>query len=116
MLTQSYSAADFLHGPIAMLTEEFPVIAIGIKGPAMADMHAMIFEIIEHKAEIAVISNDKKIINELEHSISLPANLPEWLSPIVAVIPGQLLALKLALVKGHDPDNPRGLSKVTRTL
>lgn len=116
MLTQSYSAADFRHGPIAMLTEGFPVIAIGIKGPAMADMQAVILEILERKAEIAVISNDKKIIAELEHSISLPANLPEWLSPIVTVIPGQLLALNLALVKGHDPDNPRSLSKVTRTL
>jgi len=116
MLTQSYSAADFRHGPIAMLADGFPVIAIGIKGPAMADMHAMILEIIERKAEIAVISNDNQIINELEHSIPLPANLPEWLSPIVTVIPGQLLALNLALVKGYDPDNPRGLSKVTRTL
>jgi len=45
--------------------------------------------------------------------LSLP--LPEALSPLAAVIPGQLLALHLSLARGLDPDRPRGLSKVTRT-
>ena len=42
--------------------------------------------------------------------------MPEWLSPVTAVIPGQVLALRLAEAKGLDPDTPRGLRKVTRTL
>jgi glucosamine--fructose-6-phosphate aminotransferase (isomerizing) len=41
--------------------------------------------------------------------------MAEWLSPLCAVVPGQLLALHLALAKGIDPEHPRGLNKVTRT-
>jgi glucosamine--fructose-6-phosphate aminotransferase (isomerizing) len=43
-------------------------------------------------------------------------SLPEWLSPMIAVIPGQLMAYHLTSVKGYDPDHPRGLTKVTKTL
>ena len=48
--------------------------------------------------------------------VELPRALPEALSPLAAVLPGQLLALHLSLARGLDPDRPRGLSKVTRTL
>jgi glutamine---fructose-6-phosphate transaminase (isomerizing) len=116
MLTQSYSAADFRHGPIAMLEVGFPVLAVAIKGPTSTDMRAIVSEIQGRKAEIALISNDEQMIKGVELSVPLPPDLPEWLSPIVGVIPGQLLALNLALVKGLDPDKPRGLSKVTKTL
>jgi glutamine---fructose-6-phosphate transaminase (isomerizing) len=116
MLTQSYSAADFRHGPIAMLEVGFPILAVAIKGPTSTDMRAIVSEIQGCKAEIALISNDEQMIKGVELSVPLPPDLPEWLSPIVGVIPGQLLALNLALVKGLDPDKPRGLSKVTKTL
>ena len=46
----------------------------------------------------------------------LPAGLPEWLTPLVAVLPGQLFSLALAQAKGLDPDRPQGLKKVTETL
>ena len=46
----------------------------------------------------------------------LPGKIPEWLSPLVAVIPGQLLAGELAAAKGIDPARPRGLQKVTTTM
>jgi glucosamine--fructose-6-phosphate aminotransferase (isomerizing) len=45
----------------------------------------------------------------------LPEGIPEWLSPIVAIIPGQLMALQLTLAKGLDPDQPVGLKKITET-
>ncbi len=45
----------------------------------------------------------------------LPPGLPEWLTPLVAVLPGQLFGLTLARAKGLDPDNPIGLTKVTET-
>jgi len=47
--------------------------------------------------------------------MTLPASLPEWLSPIAAVIPGQIFAMRLAIEKGHVVDAPRGLNKVTVT-
>jgi glucosamine--fructose-6-phosphate aminotransferase (isomerizing) len=45
-----------------------------------------------------------------------PPPAPEPLSPLVAIVPGQLLALHLAAARGYDPDKPRGLNKVTRTM
>jgi len=47
--------------------------------------------------------------------IALPADMPEWLSPIAAIVPAQLLAFHLSRLRGFDPDRPRGLKKVTKT-
>jgi len=47
--------------------------------------------------------------------LRLPPGLPEWLSPVAAVVPGQLLAFQLSRARGFNPDQPRGLKKVTRT-
>jgi len=115
MVAESYSAADFRHGPIAMLDNEFPVVAVAPQGMAEEDMSQMIGEIRQTNAELAVISNVDSLLAQCELPIRLPANLAEWLSPIVATIPGQLLALHLCLEKGYEPDRPRGLKKVTLT-
>ena len=115
MVAESYSAADFRHGPIAMLDDEFPVVAVAPQGMAEEDMSQMIGEIRQTKAELAVISNEDSLLSQCELPIRLPAGLAEWLSPIVATIPGQLLALHLCLEKGYEPDRPRGLKKVTLT-
>jgi glucosamine--fructose-6-phosphate aminotransferase (isomerizing) len=116
MVTQAYSAADFRHGPIAMLEEGFPILAIAPRGKSYEDMHAMIAEIRQTGADLVTISNVEEALRESITPIGLPDGLPEWLSPIVATIPGQLLALELALAKGFDPDSPRRLHKVTRTI
>jgi glucosamine--fructose-6-phosphate aminotransferase (isomerizing) len=47
--------------------------------------------------------------------LRLPVSVPEWLSPIPAVVPGQLLSLHLASIRNYDPDHPRALLKVTET-
>ncbi len=115
MVAESYSAADFRHGPIAMLDEEFPAVAVAPQGMAAEDMSQMIGEIRQTNADLAVISNVESLLLQSDFPIRLPANLPEWLSPLIATIPGQLLALHLCLRKGYDPDRPRGLKKVTLT-
>ena len=66
-------------------------------------------------ARVIAISDRADILERAEARIQLPAGIPEWLSPIVAVVPGQLWASALARAKGIDPDRPRGLSKVTLT-
>ncbi len=66
-------------------------------------------------AEVLVISDRRELLVDDLHSMPIPSGVPEWLSPIVAVVPGQLWALALARAKGIDPDQPRGLTKVTRT-
>jgi glucosamine--fructose-6-phosphate aminotransferase (isomerizing) len=116
VVAQAFSAADFRHGPIAILQPGFPVIAIAPKGKASGDMRAMVAQIQERDADLILISNDDELCSQVEAVIRLPADLPEWLAPIVATVPGQLLALELALAKGIDVDSPRGLHKVTYTL
>jgi glutamine---fructose-6-phosphate transaminase (isomerizing) len=69
----------------------------------------------ERGAELLVISDDEAALGDGRLSLRLPAPLPEWLSPLVTVIPGQLLALHMVLERGADPDRPRGLHKVTLT-
>ena len=67
-------------------------------------------------AELLVISDRAEALALSATSMPLPPSIPEWLTPIISIVPGQILALHLALHKGIDPDTPRGLHKVTRTL
>jgi glucosamine--fructose-6-phosphate aminotransferase (isomerizing) len=112
---EGYSAADFRHGPIARLERGFPVLAIAPAGPSLADMSQLCDEILATGAALGVVSNQARLRQMAYQGVGLPEDLPEWLSPIVAVVPGQLLALKLALHLGLDPDRPRRLSKITIT-
>ena len=115
MIAQPYSAADFRHGPIAMLEKGFPVLAIAMRGNALSDMEDMIDSIRWTDADLAIMTNVGWLDDISPNIIHLPESLPDWLSPIVCTVPGQLLGLHLALQRGLDPDKPRGLSKITLT-
>jgi glutamine---fructose-6-phosphate transaminase (isomerizing) len=109
-----YSAADFRHGPIAAVAAGLPAILVMPQGATFADMHQLADDLRAQGADLFVIGDA-----ELPFPATLlphARGLPEWLSPIVAIVPGQLLALHLAVAKGFEPDRPRGLQKVTRTL
>jgi glucosamine--fructose-6-phosphate aminotransferase (isomerizing) len=109
------SSADFRHGPIAMVGEGFPVLLLAPRGKTLGDMRSLAAELGARKAELLAISNSRSVLSLARSAFRLPADLPEWLSPIASVIPGQLLARHLAAVRGLPLDRPRGLSKVTRT-
>lgn len=109
LLADGYSSADLRHGPIAAVTRGFPVVALNAPGPAHDDMVALVDELRERGAAVLTIGCDT------DADISLPADVPEVLVPIVAVVRGQQLARALALRLGYDPDSPEGLSKVTAT-
>ncbi len=114
VVAEPYSPADFLHGPIAMIRSGFPVIAIAPSGDVFADMQKMVAEVTQLGAECLVVSNDSNLLASARLAIPLPA-VPEWLSPMVAVLPGQVFGLELARARDLDPDRPRGLTKVTET-
>lgn len=116
VLAEPYSSADFQHGPIALVEWGFPVIVIAPQGIPFESMYEQAKLLRSRNAELLVISDNQEILNLGDTRLQLPVSVPEWLSPITAVIPGQLLALHLTLAKGYDPDHPRGLRKVTRTL
>jgi glucosamine--fructose-6-phosphate aminotransferase (isomerizing) len=69
-----------------------------------------------HAAELVVISDDAETLVMGRIALGLPAGAPEWLSPLTAIIPGQLFAMHLAHTRDLDPDRPRSLQKVTETL
>lgn len=111
-----YSSADFRHGPIAMVERDFPVLLIMPAGRVFADTFGLARELRRRGAELLVISGETRALRLARVPMALPERVPEWLSPILTVMPGQLLARHLAAARGCPLDAPRGLSKVTRTL
>ncbi len=115
VMGQAYSSADFLHGPMAILLRGLPVL-LAAPGPrAFEDLDAVVGLAKKTGTPLIAISERPEILGAAEVAMPLPAGTPEWLSPLVAVVPGQLFALGLCLARGMDPDAPRGLSKVTLT-
>lgn len=115
ILAEPYSSADFKHGPLALVERGFPVVAIVPEGEVAAELVELLGQVQEHGAELVVISALDKALTLAQTPLKLPAEVPEWLSPLIAVVPGQLFALGVTLAKGLDPDHPRGLRKVTLT-
>jgi glucosamine--fructose-6-phosphate aminotransferase (isomerizing) len=115
IVTEPYSSADFRHGPVAIVEHSLPVVAVAPRGRVLPDIVALLRELRERQAELIVISDAQHALELGRTRLVLPVTVPEWLSPVTAVVPGQLLALYVALAKGYDPDQPRGLRKVTRT-
>jgi glucosamine--fructose-6-phosphate aminotransferase (isomerizing) len=114
---EPYSSADFHHGPIAVINKDFPVLVIAPKGMALPSMINSVKILKEGlSADIITISNDRGLLNTSDHKISLPSNMPEWLSPIPSIIAGQLFAYHLTCAKGLDPEKPRTINKVTKTM
>lgn len=112
---EEYSEADFRHGPIAIISQGFPVMVIAPSGKTLPLMLDLLEKLNERGAECIVFSDNQSACDLAANYVALPANIPEWLSPICAVIPGQIFAYLLASAKGHQIDSPRGLSKVTIT-
>jgi glutamine---fructose-6-phosphate transaminase (isomerizing) len=115
-VVEPYSSADFQHGPLALLNQGFPVIVIAPKGVMLSEMRTFIGTVQARGAEVITVSDDSAT-NELARiSLPLPVTVPEWLSPLTTIIPGQLLAMYLAHTRNFDIDAPRGISKVTETV
>jgi len=115
VLADPYSSADFKHGPMALVEHGFPVIAVVPEGRMAAELLSFLRELHERDAELVVISSLEEALALARTPLPIPADIPEWLSPLVAVVPGQIFALALTMAKGFDVDQPRGLHKVTRT-
>jgi glucosamine--fructose-6-phosphate aminotransferase (isomerizing) len=112
---EPYSSADFKHGPVALVEDGFPVLAVVPEGAVARELTEFLGGLRERGAELLVISAIEEALAQAKTPFALPTGIPEWLSPLVTVIPGQLFALGLTLAKGYSPDQPRGLRKVTLT-
>jgi glucosamine--fructose-6-phosphate aminotransferase (isomerizing) len=115
ILAEPHSFADLLHGPVGLIDDGFPVLLIAPTGRPDSDVGALL-ELLEGRAaDVVALSDRPDVIERACGALRLPPAVPEWLSPIVAVVPGQLWARQLGLERGFDPDEPVGLFKVTRT-
>lgn len=113
---EAYSSADFQHGPIALIEQGFPVLAVAPGGKVFDNLMQLLSILrTERNADLMVISDQVKALSLAQCPIRLPAGIPEWISPIIGIIPGQLFSNYLAQAKGFDPEAPRGLHKVTET-
>ena len=116
VVAEPYSSADFRHGPVATVSRGFPVIVVAPQGAITQDMIDLIAQLKGLGAELLVISDDPQHLSIANLPLPIPPGLPEWLTPLVAVIPGQLFAMQLAIEKGFNADQPEGLTKVTETF
>jgi glutamine---fructose-6-phosphate transaminase (isomerizing) len=116
VVAERFSSADFLHGPIALIERDFPVIMFLPPGKTFRDLSRLADRLRRLRAETVVISSDGARLPASTRAIRVPGTIPEIYTPIPYIVPGQLFAAHLADVKGFDPDRPRSLQIVTRTV
>ncbi|MGO9308858.1 MAG: SIS domain-containing protein [Spirochaetia bacterium] len=112
---EPYSSADFQHGPMAMVDEGFPIVLVAPRGVLHAHLAEFARSLQGRNPDLVVISDSPEILGMAHTALPFSEGAPEWLAPILAVMPGQVFALRLSAAKGIDPDIPRGLRKVTVT-
>jgi glucosamine--fructose-6-phosphate aminotransferase (isomerizing) len=111
-----YSSADFQHGPIAIVARGYPVMAVIMAGKVADSLMPLMRHLKEELlAELVVISNLDEALALGQIGISISKDIPEFLTPLVSIVPAQLFSYHLTLAKGFDPEKPRTISKITET-
>jgi len=116
VVAERFSSADFLHGPLAMVERHFPVILFAPPGVMLSGTRSLVSRLSELHADTLTITSDAATAKESTRAVMMADHINEFIAPIPYMIPGQLFAALLATAKGLDADQPRSLSKVTRTL
>jgi glucosamine--fructose-6-phosphate aminotransferase (isomerizing) len=109
---EGYPAAEMKHGPIALIDENMPVVVIATRDSTYEKIVSNIQEVKARKGKIIAIvtENDKTIKEFADHVIEIP-EINEALSPLLTVIPLQLLAYHIAVMRDCNVDQPRNLAK-----
>ncbi len=137
VIATPFSTADFRHGPAALVERSLPVIVFAPPGRTSSDSLALLQWLRERDADTLVIAEDEQMLAlaTMPVQLTLPpltnmvvprtnqgkdgsqeVNVAELLAPFAYIVVGQLFAQHLALQKGLNPDAPRSLSKITRTM
>ncbi|HEU5348067.1 MAG TPA: SIS domain-containing protein, partial [Ktedonobacterales bacterium] len=135
VIAMPFSSADFRHGPAALVERGLPVMLFAPPGKTAADSLALLGWLHERGADCIVMAEDSYLLEQATTAIALDlprledvtdsslrqgvdsegVRVDELLAPLSYIVPGQFFAYFLAIEKGLDPDQPRGLSKVTYT-
>jgi glucosamine--fructose-6-phosphate aminotransferase (isomerizing) len=112
---QAFSGADLMHGPLAVVDAQVPVLTVIANGPGGKAMHEVLLRLVGSGADVFTVGTAQAVA-ESTNGVVLPPNVPEEVSPILEILPFQQLAMHVAVGRGENPDAPRGLRKVTETL
>ncbi len=94
----------------------FHLLAVAPHGAVLSDIVSLLRRLREDlQARLLVLSDDDEALSLGNASFHLPADVPEWLTPLVSIVPAQLFCYHLTKAKGYDTEAPRGLRKVTLT-
>jgi len=115
VLARAWSVADFEHGPIAVVERGFPVLLVGGGGSVEADLESIAARLVDSGCRVIGVFDCSSAPRGLEAAAVHDSGLPEELTPLTLAVLGQLLAWRVALARGVDPDRPRALRKITRT-
>ena len=109
---EGYQAGEMKHGPIALIDEDMPVVALALQDALYPKMVSNIEEVKARNGKVIAIATegDEAISSIADHVVRVPP-APDLLSPLVSVIPLQLFAYHVAVTRGCDVDQPRNLAK-----
>jgi glucosamine--fructose-6-phosphate aminotransferase (isomerizing) len=110
--TDAYAAGEMKHGPIALLDERTPVVAVANRSPVLDKMLSNVSEVRARGAHVVAVATegDRQVAEHAEEVLYVPAT--DWLlQPILAIVPLQLLAYEIARARGLNVDQPRNLAK-----
>src|SRR6476469_340620 len=114
LAARAYSGADLLHGPVAAVDSHTGGVAVTSRGHGGAAMRDVVQTVRERGASVLAVGSAARD-TPADLRIAIPETAEE-VAPILEILPLQRLALAVSLARGVDPDNPRGLHKVTRTV
>jgi glucosamine--fructose-6-phosphate aminotransferase (isomerizing) len=112
---KGYAISDFHHGPFAMTEENTPFVVFAPEGPSLPDAREMIEKLKSVGAEIIIVTNVDDLSDDGALIFNIPKTSNDMVTPFYNVVWAQMFACQLALAKGQNPDQPRGLNKVTIT-
>jgi glucosamine--fructose-6-phosphate aminotransferase (isomerizing) len=109
---EGYPAAEMKHGPIALIDENMPVVVIALKDPVYDKVMSNIAEVRARKGRVIAIATegDTEIAQRVDHVLYVPQT-HHLLTPLLSVVPLQLLAYHVAVMRGCPVDQPRNLAK-----
>ncbi|MFZ2351780.1 MAG: SIS domain-containing protein, partial [Bacteroidales bacterium] len=109
---EGYPAAEMKHGPIALIDEHMPVVVVATKESSYDKIVSNIQEVKARKGKIiAVVTEGDQVISQMaDHVMEVPETIGVF-TPVLAVVPLQLLAYHIAVLRGCDVDQPRNLTK-----
>lgn len=116
VVAERFSSADFQHGPVAVVERHFPTFIFAPPGVTLKGSVELLARLKELRADALVFTSDEEAARLGTRAVRLPSEIDETLAVIPYIIPAQMFSALLADAKGLDPDAPRSLAKVTRTM